>query len=63
MPSAPDDPTLPGDDLTVLTYGTMVYVAEAAARVKLSCMRWATPDELLQLGLPAPIQKLLKRLP
>lgn len=26
-------------------------------------MRWATPDELHQLGLPAPIQKLLKRLP
>ncbi|WP_297802789.1 A/G-specific adenine glycosylase [Arenimonas sp. GDDSR-1] len=26
-------------------------------------MRWATPDELPELGLPAPIQKLLKRLP
>ena len=26
-------------------------------------MRWATPEELLLLGLPAPIQKLLKRLP
>lgn len=26
-------------------------------------MRWAAPDQLRQLGLPAPIQKLLKRLP
>lgn len=26
-------------------------------------MRWATPEEMLLLGLPAPIQKLLKRLP
>lgn len=26
-------------------------------------MRWAMPDELSGLGLPAPIQKLLKRLP
>ncbi|WP_395772158.1 A/G-specific adenine glycosylase [Arenimonas sp.] len=26
-------------------------------------MRWATPDDLSKLGLPAPIQKLLKRLP